>query len=84
MPKELGRSIRRLLHQPGVYKTVLGPYHNCRHRYAPGSLKFQMDIPRGIKVNGYFGDGVRDLFVYIDPIEQRESVKQYLREEYSF
>ena len=76
--KELKNAVIWLERQTYVTKIVLGPYHNCRHHYTLGLLKYQRDIDAGIKVNGYDGDGIRDIFVYIDPIEKREEVKKSL------
>jgi hypothetical protein len=81
--KSLKGPVNRLLAQKGVDRVVLGPYHNCRHRFPVGSLRFQADTDTGIKVKGYCGDGIRDLFVYlVDPVGLRESIKCYLKEEY--
>ena len=76
--KELKNSITWLQKQKYVSKIVLGPYHNCRHKCPLGSLKYKRDIDAGIKIDGYCGDGIRDIFVYIDPIEEREKVKRSL------
>lgn len=69
------RSVLWLKSQPYVTKIVIGISECCRHKYAPGYLKFKTDVDAGIKLNGYSGKGVTDLFVKIDPISERDSVK---------
>lgn len=73
--KHLKRNILWLESLPGVAKVVLGISEACRHRYAPGQIRFKMDVEGGIKVTGYSGIGVIDIFVKIDPILERENVK---------
>ncbi len=75
MGKILKRSIRWLENIPAVSKVVLGFSEACRHKYAPGTLRFKMDVDGGIKINGYSGTGVTDIFVKIEPISERENVK---------
>lgn len=82
MGKDLKRSIRWLETIPSVKKVVLGFSEACRHKYAPGVIRFKMDVDGGIKVNGYSGTGVTDIFVKIDPIEDREQVKTMLIEKF--
>lgn len=78
LDKELKRSIKWLLTNKYVDKVVLGFSECCRHKYAPGFIKYRIDVPAGIKANGYSGKGVTDLFVKISPIEKREHVKEYI------
>lgn len=68
---------------PGVKKIVLGFSEACRHKYSPGVIRFKQDVNGGIKVNGYSGKGVTDMFIRIDPIENREEVKARLKDRYS-
>jgi hypothetical protein len=60
---------------PSVTKVVLGFSESCRHRYAPGHIRFKTNVRGGIKINAYSGRGVTDIFIKIDPIEDRELVK---------
>lgn len=78
--KHLKKNIQWLEKVPSVTKVVLGISEACRHRYAPGYLRFKMDVEGGVKMNGYSGNGVMDIFVRIDPIEEREAVKEKIRE----
>lgn len=81
--RDLKRSLKKLLRQTGVVKVVLGPFHNCRHNSTVGSLLFQADIDAGIKIKGFCGDGVRDLFVYVKPPERKDGVIAFLDKEFS-
>ena len=78
MGKALKRSVRWLEGISAVTKVVLGFSEACRHKYAPGMLRFKMDVDGGIKINGYSGTGVTDIFVKIDPIRERDNVKAAL------
>lgn len=60
---------------PAVTKIVIGFSESCRHRYAPGHIRFKSDVDGGIKINAYSGKGVTDIFIKIDPIIEREKVK---------
>jgi len=60
---------------PGVTKIILGFSESCRHKYSPGHVKIKIDVDGGIKINGYSGKGVTDIFIRVDPIELREDVK---------
>lgn len=82
MCKSLKRNITWLESFPAVTKVVLGFSECCRHKYAPGVLRFKMDVDGGIKVNAYSGNGVTDIFVRIDPIDAREAIKAALVERF--
>lgn len=81
--KDLKRSVQWLMSVSAVTKVVIGISECCRHHYAPGTLRWKMDAPGGIKINGYSGNGVTDLFIRIDPIEEREHIKQILAERFN-
>jgi hypothetical protein len=66
----------------GVQKVVLGISEACRHKYPPGHIRFKMDVDGGIKVIGYSGTGVVDIFIKIDPISARENVKAKIAERF--
>lgn len=82
MDKELKRSVRWLEKDPAVSKVILSISEACRHRYAPGTLRFKQDVDGGIKLNGYSGKGVTDIFVKIDPISERERLKTLLAKQF--
>ena len=63
---------------PSVKKVVLGFSEACRHKYSPGHVRFKMDVDGGFKVNTYSGKGVTDAFVRIDPISEKEAVKNMI------
>jgi hypothetical protein len=63
--KELKPSISWLESQDCVAKVVLGLCESARHAYTPGTLRFQMDAPGGVKLKAYGGNGVIDLYVKV-------------------
>jgi hypothetical protein len=75
LDKDLKRSILWLEGVPGITKIVLGFSECCRHKYPPGHVKIRMDVDAGVKINGYSGKGVTDIFLRIDPISYRNDVK---------
>jgi hypothetical protein len=64
-----------------IKKVVLGFTSSCRHKYAPGHLRFQKEVPGGMRVIGYSGNGVIDLFLRVEP-ENVEEVKQKILERF--
>lgn len=64
---DLDRSLRWLESFEEVKKLVLGLTENCRHKYTPGHIRFKSNVSAGIKVNGYSGNGVIDIFIRIEP-----------------
>lgn len=81
--KHLKRNILWLENTMGVSKVVLGISEACRHHYPPGHLRFKMDVDGGIKLNGYSGKGITDIFIKIDPISERENIKQLIVNRFS-
>jgi len=75
LDKHVKRSIAWLASVSNVSKIVIGISESCRHRYPPGHLRFRTNVSGGFKINSYSGNGVTDIFVKIDPIENRELVK---------
>jgi hypothetical protein len=67
---------------PAVTKIVIGFSEACRHKYPPGHIRFKSDVDGGIKINGYSGKGVTDLFIKIDPITERENVKMAIQKRF--
>lgn len=63
--KELKPSIQWLESLPCVHKVVLGLCESARHAYKPGTLRYQMDAPGGVKVKAYGGNGVIDVYVKV-------------------
>jgi hypothetical protein len=68
---------------PGVSKIIIGISESCRHKYPPGHIRFKIDVEAGIKINAYSGNGVTDLFIKIDPITQRESIKEIIQNRFA-
>ena len=80
--KALKKSIEFLCSINGVSKLVLGFSECCRHKYSPGYIKIKSDVDAGIKVNGYSGKGVTDIFIKIEPISDRDKVKSIIEEKF--
>ncbi len=78
LEKELRNNVLWVEQIDEVSKVVLGFANACRHKYPPGHIRYKMDVDGGIKVNGYSGNGVLDMFIKIDPIEAREKIKATL------
>lgn len=82
LDKELKRNILALEKLEYVEKVVLGISECCRHKFTPGAIKFKLDVDGGIKVNGYSGKGVTDIFIHVTP-EKREELKELILQKYS-
>jgi len=78
LDKHLKNNILWIERLSGVQKVILGISEACRHKYSPGHIRIKMDVDGGIKVNGYSGTGVIDIFIRIDPISQREIIKKII------
>ena len=78
LDKHLKLSISWIESIPEVTKVVLGFSESCRHKYSPGFVRFKQNVAGGIKINGYSGNGVIDIYIKIEPIEMREYVKELI------
>ena len=78
LDKHVKQSIEWVKTLPGIAKIVIGISESCRHKYAPGFIRFKMDVDGGITINAYSGNGVTNLFIKIDPISERENVKNLI------
>ena len=65
-----------------VTKVVIGISESCRHKYSPGHIRFKMNVDGGIKINAYSGNGVTDLFIKIEPVSERENVKELIKKRF--
>ncbi len=77
VPKELRNKIKALEKRPGVRRVIMGPIESARHRYAPGHLRYALDVPGGIKARGYLGGGVIEIYIHGD---DRDALKAALEE----
>lgn len=75
---DLDLSLRWLESLDSVKKVVLGKTENCRHSYPPGYVRYKSDTEGGIKVNGYSGNGVIDIFIRCES-DDRENVAEKLK-----
>ena len=80
--KDLKRSVDWLQKFDSVTKVVLGRVEACRHKYSPGHIRFQMDKDGGISTKGYSGNGVMDIFIRINPIEDRDDMKREIEDKF--
>lgn len=64
--KELKPSISWLESLSEVKKVILNLSESAQHAYAPGSLRYQMDAPGGIKIKDCGGREVIDIYVKVD------------------
>lgn len=78
LDKHLKPNIQWIENLSSVQKVVLGISEACRHKYPAGHIRFKQDVTGGIKVNGYSGIGVIDIFIRIDPIDDREKIKELI------
>ena len=82
LDKHLKNNILWIEGVPGVQKVVLGISEACRHKYSPGYIRCKADVDGGIKVTGYSGTGVMDIFIKIDPISARDEIKAKIAERF--
>jgi len=61
--KELKPAIRWLESLPYVQRVILNRTETARHAYKPGFIRFQMTANGGIKIKGYAGNGIMDIYI---------------------
>ena len=61
--KEMERTIKWLEGLDIVEKVILERVECCRHKSTTGSLRIKRETLTGVKINGYTGLGIVDLFV---------------------
>ena len=83
LDKDVKHNVGWVQDLPFVTKVVIGISESCRHKYPPGHIRFKMDVDGGIKVNAYSGNGVTDLFIKIEPISEREHIKDLLQQRFN-
>jgi hypothetical protein len=71
---QVKRNVEWIERLPSVSKVVLGFSESCRHRYPPGHIRFRTNVRGGFKINAYSGKGITDIFIKIDPIEDRDMI----------
>lgn len=82
LDKDLKRSVNWIQDFACVTKVVLGRVEAARHKYSPGTLRYKMDSPGGIKVNGYAGGAVFDIYVKVEE-DQKEKLIDAIGERWS-
>ena len=83
LDKHLVHSVKWIENIPQVTKVVLGLSENCRHKYPPGYIRYKKDVAGGIKINGYSGNGIIDIYLKIEPIIAREQVKEIIADRFN-
>jgi hypothetical protein len=76
------RNIAWIERIPSVTKVVLGFSESCRHRYPPGHIRIRSNVRGGFKINAYSGNGVTDIFIKIEPIEDRDAVVALIKQRF--
>lgn len=71
--KELRPAIKWLESLPEVLRVILGIHETARHSFSPGFIRYKLNTQGGIKLNGYSGNGVIDIFVKV-AIENKEKL----------
>ena len=64
LPSEIKRSLAQCVHKNT--KIVITDICSCRHRFASGSLKITHIDGLGVKIRGYFGSGIVNLYLKFD------------------
>lgn len=67
LDKDLKRSVNWLHLQTGVRRIILGPIAVCKHAFTPGTVRVIREMPGGLELRGYFGVGLRPLYLYHQP-----------------
>lgn len=75
--KELKPAIRWLESLNYVQRVILNRTESARHSYKPGFIRFQMTTNGGIKIKGYAGNGIMDIYIKTDqPDTLIEAIKK--------
>lgn len=82
LDKHVKRSVAWIEAIPAVTKVVLGFSESCRHRYPPGHIRIKLNVRGGFKINAYSGRGVTDIFIKVEPFEDRGIVKQMIADRF--
>ena len=77
--KELKPSIAWLESINYVEKVILGLCESARHKYKPGTLRYQMDLVGGLSLKAYGGRGVMNVHVKIDKAKYKEDLLAKLK-----
>lgn len=75
LDKDLKKIVSWIEQLPHVKKVILSFTESCRHKYPSGHIRLRTDVDAGVKASGYFGNGVIDMVIVIDPLDERENVK---------
>ena len=81
--KEVKPNVNKLRKHANVKKVVIGPYNNCRHKFKPGKIHIKQETSNGFKVFAYDGSGIFTLYVYVEDINLRDEVRNYIEKQFS-
>jgi hypothetical protein len=82
LDQSIRRSIEWMESLPHVKRVIPCRIECCKHKYSPGNLRVMGDERNGFRVNAYTGFGVRDIFVILDSLENREKTKTAITERF--
>lgn len=83
LSNHLERSVELLSRCKGVTKIVLGHHRRQRHRRTVGSITVRRPNDTGLDATAFGDDGIRQLYIYIDPIDLRDEVAEFIRQTWS-
>ncbi|MCB0353421.1 MAG: hypothetical protein KDD64_07855 [Bdellovibrionales bacterium] len=66
----------------GVERVIPGIIEPCHHTLTPGTLKLRGDEPTGFRLYAYQDGGVRECFVVVSPIGERDALRRHIEERY--
>ena len=77
----LNRSVRWLESLNEIKKVVLARCESCRHKYADGYIRCHSNTDAGLRIKGYSGNGVMDIFLVVDYVNQ-DKIKKLIGNKY--
>lgn len=70
--KDLKNWINILENHPKITKVIMGRAENARHKFNPGHIIFRKFLKSGIHYTCYTGNGLRQCYVYCEPIYKND------------
>ena len=78
IPRAIKRAVKNIQSHAEVKRVILGTFHPCRHKHTVGSLEFREEVGQGMKLYGYCGGGICNVFVYLRDLSRREVTRREL------
>lgn len=82
LDKSLKNNIFWIENLSEVKKVIIGYSESCRHRYSPGSIRFKIGTASGIKVFGYSGNGITDIYIKIYIVLRINFMNKLIRQKF--